>query len=377
MLKFLKMHSQKIRVALIHDWLTDFGGAERVLLALHEIFPDAPIFTSFFRPENLPMFAEADVRTSYLQKIPFAKKHHRLFFPFMPAAVESFDLSEFDLVISDSSSGCAKGVITKPETLHICYCHNPNRALWDGSHEYLRLHENNFNWLARKMIPRQLMKMRIWDRVAADRVDYFLANSEFVSKRIQKYYQRDSVVIYPPVETKSFSPSEEKAKNYFLAVGRLIPYKRFDLAIQAANVLGVKLRVVGVGPEEKKLRAMAGPTVQFFGKVSEEILRRMYRECRALIFPQVEDFGLTAVEVQASGRPVVAFRGGGACETVRPNHSGIFFAEQTVSSLADALQRASAKRWVKKSIVKNAERFDVVNFKKNILQFVEEKLSEN
>ena len=175
------MHS-KIRVALVHDWLTDFGGAERVLLALHEIFPDAPIFTSFFRPENLPQFADADVRTSYLQKIPFAAKHHRVFFPMMPTAIESFDLSEFDLVISDSSSGCAKGVITKPETTHICYCHNPNRALWDGAHEYLRLHENNFNWLARKMIPRQLMKMRIWDRVAADRVDHFLANSDFVAR---------------------------------------------------------------------------------------------------------------------------------------------------------------------------------------------------
>jgi hypothetical protein len=177
MLKSLKMHS-KLKVALVHDWLTDFGGAERVLLALHEFFPDAPIFTTFFRPENLPQFADADIRISYLQKIPFAAKHHRLFFPFMPAAIESFDLSEFDLVISDSSSGCAKGVITKPETLHICYCHNPNRALWDGSQEYLKLHQNNYNWLARKLIPGQLMQMRIWDRVAADRVDYFLANSQ-------------------------------------------------------------------------------------------------------------------------------------------------------------------------------------------------------
>ena len=184
-------------------------------------------------------------------------------------------------------------------------------------------------------------------------------------------------MIHPPVETGKFSPSAEKAKSYFLAVGRLIPYKRFDLAIAAANILGVKLRVVGVGPEERKLRAMAGPTVKFFGKVSEEILQKMYRECRALIFPQVEDFGLTAVEVQASGRPVVAFRGGGALETVRTNHSGMFFAEQTVSSLADAMQRATAKRWVKKSIVKNAERFDTANFKKKILKFAEEKLAEN
>ncbi len=373
MLKFLKM-SSKLKVALVHDWLTDFGGAERVLLAFHELFPDAPIFTTFFRPENLPMFADADIRTSYLQKIPFAAKHHRLFFPFMPTAVEAWDFSEFDVVISDSSSGCSKGIITKPETTHICYCHNPNRALWDGAHEYLRLHEKNYNWLARKFIPRQLMKMRMWDRVAADRVDYFIANSDFVAKRIQKYYQRDAEVINPPVETKQFAPSEKKPSSYFLAVGRLIPYKRFDLAIQAANVLGVKLRIVGVGPEEKRLRAMAGPTVKFFGKVSEEILQKMYRECRALIFPQVEDFGLTAVEVQASGRPVIAFKGGGALETVKQNYSGMFFDQQTVSSLADAMQRTLKKRWIKKSIVKNAERFDTDKFKKRILEYIEERV---
>jgi len=364
------MSSKLLKVALVHDWLTDFGGAERVLLALHEIFPDAPIFTTFFREENLPQFAGADIRTSYLQRIPFAAKHHRLFFPFMPAAVETWDFSEFDVVISDSSSGCSKGIITKPDTLHICYCHNPNRALWDGAHEYLKLHEKSYGFFARKMIPRQLMKMRMWDRVAADRVDYFLANSEFVKKRIQKYYQRDAEVIHPPVETKQFIPFEKNPASYFLAVGRLIPYKRFDLAIQAANILKVKLRVVGIGPEEKRLRAMAGPTVKFFGKVSESILKKMYAECQALIFPQVEDFGLTAVEVQASGRPVVAFKGGGALETVKQNQSGILFSEQTVSSLADAMQRASRKRWVKKSIVKNAERFDVDKFKKKILEFI-------
>ncbi|MFH1375927.1 MAG: glycosyltransferase [Patescibacteria group bacterium] len=367
------MSSQKFRVALVHDWLTDFGGAERVLLAFHELFPDAPIFTTFFREENLPQFADADVRTSYLQKIPFAAKRHRLFFPMMPTAVEAWDFSEFDVVISDTSSGCAKGIITKPSTQHICYCHNPARALWDGAHEYLKLHRKNFNFIARKLIPRQLMKMRIWDRVAADRVDYFIANSEFVAKRIEKYYQRESTVIHPPVETKQFTPSEKSPASYFLAVGRLIPYKRFDLAIQAANVLGAKLRIVGTGPEEKRLRAMAGPTVQFFGKVSEDILQRMYCECRALIFPQVEDFGLTAVEVQASGRPVVAFKGGGALETVIPNQSGIFFPQQTVSSLADAMQRALRKRWVKKAIVKNAQRFDVARFKKRILSFIEER----
>jgi glycosyltransferase involved in cell wall biosynthesis len=360
---------KKLKIALVHDWLTDFGGAERVLLALHELYPDAPIYTTLYRPEQLPQFAKADVRTSYLQGWPFAARKHRLMLPFMPAAVESFDLSNFDVVISSTSSGCAKGVITKPETLHICYCHNPNRVLWDGSHEYQKLHK--FNFLARQLIPRQLKKLRIWDRVAADRVDAFLANSAFVARRIQKYYQAEAAVIHPPVDTSKFTPSEDsKAGSYFLAVGRLIPYKRFDLAIQAANVLGAKLRIVGTGPELEHLKNIAGPTVSFFGAVSEEILRKMYAECRALIFPQLEDFGLTAVEVQASGRPVIAFRGGGALETVVPNRTGIFFAEQTVASLGDAMQRAAKTRWVKKSIQKHAERFDISKFKKQMDEFV-------
>jgi glycosyltransferase involved in cell wall biosynthesis len=364
------MSPRKLKIAIVHDWLTDFGGAERVVLALHELYPDAPIYTSLYRPDNLPQFRDCEVITSYLQKVPFAAKHHRMFFPFMPAAMEQFDFSDFDVVISSSSSGCAKGIITKPSTLHICYCHNPNRALWDGSHEYLRLHEKNYNWLARKMIPRQLMKMRIWDRVAADRVDVFVANSNFVGKRIKRYYQRESEVIYPPVETRSFQPIDKKPASYFLAIGRLIPYKRFDLAIQAANVLEMKLRIVGAGPEEKRLRSIAGPTVQFMGKISEDQLRRMYAECKALIFPQEEDFGLTAVEVQASGRPVVAFKSGGALETVVSNKTGIFFADQTVSSLADAMQKAARKPWVKKSIVKHAERFDIEKFKKQVDELV-------
>jgi glycosyltransferase involved in cell wall biosynthesis len=360
----------KLKIALVHDWLTDFGGAERVLFVLHELYPEAPIFTSFFRPENLPQFRDADVRVSYLQKIPFAKNHHRFFYPFMPAAIEQFDFSEFDLVISTTSSGCAKGIITNPDTIHICYCHNPSRVLWDGSQEYLNLH--NLNFLTRKLLPRQLMKLRIWDRCAADRVDYFLANSKFVARRIQKYYQREAKVIYPPVEVKNFEPAEEKPKDYFLAVGRLIPYKRFDLVIAAANVLGVKLRIVGTGSEEKKLKAIAGSTVRFFGKVSDSILQKMYAECQALVFPQVEDFGLAPVEANASGRPVIAFEDGGALETIVPNRTGIFFREQSVDSLSDAMQKVRKMKWVKKSIVKNAQRFDVKRFKEKIFEVVEE-----
>lgn len=380
--------SRKLKIALVADWLTDFGGAERVLLVLHEMYPDAPIYTTLYRPENLPQFTKADVRTSYLQSVPGAAKKHRYFLPFMPTAIESFDLDEYDVVISSTSSGCAKGVITKPGTLHICYCHNPSRALWDESHAYQRLHR--FGWIARQLIPRQLKKMRIWDRVASDRVDTFVTNSQFVARRIEKYYQAEAEVIYPPVETRKYQiqsavadpadpakiEKKDKPGSYFLAVGRLIPYKRFDLAIQAANVLGVKLRIVGTGPEETRLKSIAGPTVSFFGAVSEEILRKMYAECRALIFPQTEDFGLTAVETMAAGRPVIAFRSGGALETVVPNRTGLFFAEQTVSSLADAMQKIQKIRWIKKSIQKHAERFDSAKFKKKMDELVQTRYAE-
>ncbi len=358
---------KKLKIALVHDWLTDSGGAERLLLALHELYPDAPIYTTLYRGDQLPQFAKADVRTSYLQSIPFAAKHHRFLLPLMPAAVESFDLSGYDVVISSTSSGCAKGVITKPETLHICYCHNPSRVLWDESHAFQRIHQPG--WLARRLIPRQLKKLRIWDRLAADRVDTFVTNSKFVARRIAKYYQREAEVIYPPVDTSLYTPAE-KAGSYFLAVGRLIPYKRFDLAIQAANVLGLKLRIVGTGPEAKRLQNIAGPTVKFYGTVSDETLRRMYSECKALIFPQVEDFGLTAVEVQASGRPVIAYKGGGVLETVVAGRTGLLFKDQTVAALGDAMQRASKTRWVKKSIQKHAQRFDIIKFKKQMDEYV-------
>lgn len=371
--------SKKLKVALVHDWLTDFGGAERVLLAFRELWPDAPIYTTLYRPDRVPQFADADIRTSYLQRIPFARDRHRLLAPFMPTAVEAFDFDEFDIVISSTSSGAAKGIITGTRTLHISYCHNPPRYLWDGAHEYIRLHgsvgQTKLNPLLRLLMPGQLRKLRIWDRCAADRVDEFVTNSQFVAQRIEKYYQRNATVIYPPVETARFEPAK-KVGNYYLAVGRLIPYKRFDLAVQAANILGVKLRIVGTGSELEKLKSIAGPTVQFLGAVSDEQLRRMYGECKALIFPQVEDFGLTAVEVQAAGRPVIAYRAGGALETVVPNRTGILFAEQTPASLADAIQKFESKKFTSSVIRKHAERFDIESFKKKFFEFTMQRFDE-
>lgn len=299
-----------------------------------------------------------------MQKIPQAPKYHRFLLPWMPAAIEQFDFSDFDLVISSTSSGCAKGILTGPQTTHICYCHNPSRVLWDGSQQYIQLHRPNF--LLRHLIPRQLTKMRIWDQVAASRVDSFLANSQFVAARIKKYYQREAQVIYPPVELTKFQPTESPPKDYFLAVGRLIPYKRFDLVIAAAKRARIQLKIVGTGPELQSLKNQAGGAVEFCGQVSEAVLQKMYAECQALIFPQVEDFGLTPVEVNASGRPVVALQQGGACEVVVPNKTGIFFAEQTAESLAEALQRVQKKTWNEKLIRQNAERFQLQNFQKQI-----------
>lgn len=361
--------AHKLKVALVHDWLVDFGGAERLLLALRALYPAAPIFTAFYDATKLPQFQDAQIQTSYLQKIPFAKERHRFFLPFMPAAIEQFDLSAFDLVISSTSSGCAKGVLTSSKTTHICYCHNPSRVLWDRCQAYLKLHQPNF--LLRKLLPRQLTKLRIWDRVAADRVDYFLANSNFVAQRIRKYYQREAEVIYPPVETAKFLPSGEPPRDYFLAIGRLVPYKRFDLIVAAANKLKLNLRVVGTGPELARLQALAGPTVRFLGQVSESLLRKMCAECQALIFPQVEDFGLTPVEVNASGRPVIAFAQGGACESLLPNKTGVFFPQQEVGSLVQAIEHLRKRHWNARVLAKQAARFDSRHFQAQISAFVE------
>lgn len=357
-----------LKVAIVCDWLTSWGGAERVILALHRMYPEAAIFTSIYDPTHFPDLAKADVRTSFLQKFPGAKKNYQRYFSQMPLAFESFDLDEFDVVISSSHS-CAKGVITRPDTLHVSYCHSPPRYLWDGSHQYLK----EYPWpglLKRTFIPSLLRDMRLWDRATADRVDRFVANSAFVARRIQKYYRRDAEVIYPPVSMFPYVPSVRG--DAFLAVGRLIPYKKFDLIVQAFNALKLPLKIVGVGNQLGRLKKMAGSTIEFLGMVSEEELHHLYATSRALIFPQIEDFGITPIEAMSFGCPVIAYAEGGALETVRDGVSGLYFNEQSEDALIRAVRRFEVTVFDPLAVRTQAERFDASVFSDRFSSFVGE-----
>lgn len=364
---------EKPKVAIVADWLVIYGGAEQVISAIHEMYPEAPIYTTLFWPEKMKELAEADVRVSHLQKIPFAKKKHRWFLQFMPHAVERMDLSEYDIVISSCHS-VAKGVITKPQTLHVSYCHSPMRYCWDNWQEYLN--QWNFRWPIRNYIFRKMHDIRSWDRAAAERVDSYIANSAFVGKRISKYYRKDSHVIPPPVDTERFVPSDKPPRNYFLAAGRLIPYKRFDLLVETFNRLGWMLKIAGTGPELEKLKKMAKPNVEFLGFVSDEKLVELYQRCNAFLFPQVEDAGITPLEAMACGRPVIALGEGGATETVIEGKTGMFFEKQEVVSLLDTLNNFKVDQFDPKFIRQHAEKYSRESFQNALRSFVDEKWGE-
>ena len=360
-----------MKVALVHDYLNQYGGAERVLQALSEIFPEAPIYTLIYDKKRTGyVFSNKKIYTSFLQKIPFAKSYHRAFLLLMPLGIEQFDLSSYDLVISDSAS-YAKGIITLPSTVHICYCHTPIRYAWDDSYRYIK--EFGYPSFFKKIIPFFLNYIRIWDVQASKRVDYFIANSKFVKRRIKKYYRRKAEVIYPPVETKKFFISNSN-KDYFLMVGRFLPYKRFDLAISVFNKLKLPLKIVGDGPEKSKLKKLALPNIEFLGLVSDEKLAKLYSNCKALIFPQEEDFGIVALEAMASGRPVIAYKGGGVLETVKEKETGIFFEEQTEESLMEAIRNFKESDFNPELIRNHSLKFDKEIFKQKIKEFIESKL---
>ena len=362
-----------LRIALVHDYLTQYGGGERVLEAFSEIWPEAPIFTLIYDARLTGnRFKDKEIHTSFLQKIPLVKSKHRLFLFLMPIAVEQFDLSDYDIVLSDSAS-YAKGVITKPSTFHICYCHTPTRYAWDDSHRYIK--EAGYSYLIKKLVPLAINYIRLWDREAASRVDKFIANSHFVKKRITKYYGKESEVIHPPVSADNFAISDN-IDDYFLMVGRFLPYKKFDLAIEAFNRLGWPLKIIGDGPERRRLLRMANRNIEFLGIQSDEVLRGYYSRCRALIFPQEEDFGIVALEAMASGRPVIAYRAGGALEIVEEGATGMFFNEQTVDSLMECLKRFNHKDFNSAAIKRHALRFDKEIFKDKIKLFIEEKYGE-
>ncbi len=370
---FFCFHGEKweksVNVALIHEWLTTLGGSERVVLALHDLYPQAPLFTSIHKGRNLPpAFEEIDVRTSFLQGLPFSGRYYQKLLPLMPLAFEQFDLRGYDVVIS-SSHACAKGVLTSPETLHISYVHTPMRYAWDLTLDY----QKTLPILLRPLAASMLHKLRIWDAVAANRVDAFLANSRTVASRIEKHYRRKAKVIHPPVDTHRFSISP-RVEEHFLMVSRLVPYKRVDLAVEAFTELGWPLRVVGDGPLFGKLKAKAGSNVVFTGALPDEEVAQELSRARALVFPAFEDFGIVPVEAQASGRPVVAFGAGGATETVVEGVTGTFFSEQTVSSLVSALRRFERIDFDPQRIRAHALLFDRLVFQREIAQFVEQTL---
>jgi glycosyltransferase involved in cell wall biosynthesis len=360
-----------MKVALIHDHLAQDGGAEKVLKVLAEMFPEAPIYTLLYEKKNTDKYYKnRQILTSIIQRLPMGVKHYQWYMPFMPMAVEFFDLSNFDLVISDTSS-FAKGVITSSHTLHICYCHTPTRYLWSDTHQYIE--ELKYNKYFKKVISLVLNYIRMWDRLAADRVDKYIANSNFVAKRIKKYYKHESTVIYPPVETERFKISEQ-VDDYFLIGGRLAPYKRVDIVIEAIKKAGKKLKVYGDGIDLERLKKMAKgySNIEFLGWVDDTAKAELYSRSLAFIYPQEEDFGITAVEAMASGRPVIAYCSGGATETVRDGETGIFFNEQTVDSLVEALNNFDNAKFNPEIIKQHAEQFSVEVFKNKINKYIKE-----
>jgi len=357
-----------MRIALVHDYLVQYGGAERVLECFTELFPRATIYTLVYNEQLMHgVFKDKNIRTSFIQKIPFAKKHHRIFPQLMPMAIEQFDFSNYDIVLSDSAS-YAKGIITGPDTLHICYMHTPMRYAWDDCQKYTS--DFDFPNFIKKLVPFAMNYIRIWDRVSADRPDKIIANSNFVSKRIRKYYKRKSLVIHPPVNFEKFSISPEDDGS-FLMVGRLVAYKRHDITIQAFNELGLKLRIIGRGPESERLKKLAKPNIEFLGRVTEEKLPEYYAKCRAFIFPQEEDFGIVAMEALASGKPVVAYRGGDVVEHVEDGKSGIFFEKQTVSDIVEAVKKLDGLKHDPEYNREKAKKFDKSLFKAKIKEYID------
>jgi glycosyltransferase involved in cell wall biosynthesis len=356
-----------MRVAFVHEYLNQFGGAERMLASMAELFPRAPIYTLLYDERaTRGLFKNRVIHTSFLQRFPGALGHHERYPLLMPLAVEQFDLSAFDLVISLSAS-FAKGVITKPHTRHICYCLTPPRFLWDNSQQFTR--DFGFSPIIRGLLPPFISYLRLWDRHASHRVDEFWRISDFVGQRIEKYYRQPSKLIYPPVDVGKFEIRNPKSEigDYFLMVGRLVSYKKFDVAVQAFNKLNLPLKIVGVGPELKRLKKMAQANIEFLGQINDDELAYHYRTAQALIFPQEEDFGIVPLEAMASGRPVIAYNGGGAMETVLAGETGLLFDEQTPESLAMAVREFGSKEFKPLACRAQAEKFSTEIFKANVM----------
>lgn len=367
-------------LAIVHDYLTKIGGAEMTLKALGEIWPQAPIYSLLYDKNKLTEnFIPNPIRVSFLKKLPrFLQERKKLILPLLTVAPETFDLRDFDVIIT-SSGAFSKSVITKPSTKNICYCHSPMRFCWDYSHEYLN--ELSLGKLRGLMARLVLNYVRMWDVVSAERVDYFIANSLTTKEKIKKYYKREAQVIYPPVETEEIASkgkfsTKDQGGDYYLIVSRLSRYKKIDIAVEAFNKLGWKLIIIGEGPEEKRLKKLAGTKIKILGYQRREQVIKHYNNCKGYILPGEEDFGISAVEAMAAGKPVLALRKGGALETVEEGITGEFFDSPVVEVLAQGAYRLdkASKNYDPEAIKNQAAKFSKERFQKEILAFVEEKL---
>lgn len=357
-----------MKLALVHDWLNQNGGAEDVLETLAGMYPSAPVYTSIYAPDLLPDAYRAwDIRVSWLDRLPGIHRHHQRYLPLYPLAFDRLDLSAYDVVLSNKSGFC-HGVRTGPQTTHICYCLTPTRYIW-GLESYLA--RENFGAPVRALARLVARAYRHWDYAAAQRVDHFVAISTEVQARIKRLYHRDSVIIYPPVEAaERFTPAPAH-DDYLLVLSRLIPYKRIDLAVEACTRLGLPLLVGGTGRDRARLEALAGPTVQFLGYVPDEDLPDLFARCRAFIFPGLEDFGIVPVQAQAAGRPVIAYRGGGALDTIIPGKTGAFFDAPTVESLMEVLAAFNERAYDPAEIRAHALRFDTSVFTRQLAEYIQ------
>ncbi len=367
----MNISTKGLRVALVHDWLTGMRGGEKCLEVLCELFPEAPIYTLLHvKGAMSPLIESKEIHTSFVQRFPFVEQKYRMYLPVFPFAIESFDLSTYDVIISTSHC-VAKGAIPRNEALHLCYCFTPMRYVYEMYDEY-------FGKGQAGIVTRTAMKvvaplLRSWDKKTSSRVHYFVAISDHVRKRIDRHYHRDAEIIFPPVDTERFQLSKKNGE-YYLIVSALVPYKKVDLAVEAFNKSGARLVIVGKGPDEEKLRRMAKPNIEFVGWKNDSDLALMYEGCTALIFPGKEDFGIVPLEAMACGKPVIAYGKGGTLETVQEGISGVFFYEQTAQALESARQRAEKIRFDPKKIRERALEFSRSIYKEKLKLYIDGKI---
>jgi glycosyltransferase involved in cell wall biosynthesis len=357
-----------MKIAIIHYWLVGMRGGERVLESLCELYPNADIYTHVYIPGAVSRTISCHrITTTFIGHLPFASSMYKKYLPLMPIALEQLDLGGYDLVIS-SESGPAKGVLAHPDALHVCYCHSPMRYIWNLYHQY----RSDSGMATRLVMPALAHYLRSWDQLSAGRVDLFVANSHNVARRIERYYDREAAVVYPPVDTELFrADSKAPSSNFYLMVGELVGYKRPDLTVETFNRLKKQLVVIGGGEMIDALRQLAGPTVKILGAQPIDVLQAFYAEAKALVFPGEEDFGIVPVEAMASGRPVIAFRKGGACETVLEGKTGVFFEDQTVESLSDAVRHFETIRFDPQLIANHAAMFGKARFRMEMSEVID------